>query len=198
MKIIILSVLLSFAVCAQAGTITIASGTFSVTNPSAPITINEATATAVTFDVGLANDDSTAVTLTSVELYLSDNTNLAAAGAKVSTAITVTGAPSSVAGDDDGTSGQGRTNGMTANVQADATNCAAYNKLCIKVVPDDAVDCVDVTTNCVDDDTTPAPDASDAPDMTTQGDDESGSAHYWPSVSVMLILLLSTLLFRQG
>ncbi|XP_070546196.1 uncharacterized protein [Ptychodera flava] len=197
MKIIILSVLLSFAASAE-GTITIATDSFSVTTPAAPITVNEASATAFTFDVGLANSEASEVTLTSVKLYLSDNADLDAAGAKVSAAIDVTNAPGTVPASATGAAGSGQTTGMTANVQADATNCAAYDKLCIKVVPDDAVACVDVTTNCVDDATTAAPDASDAPDMTTKGDDDAGSAHYCPSLSVMLILLLSTLLFRQG
>ncbi|XP_070546185.1 uncharacterized protein [Ptychodera flava] len=198
MKIIVISVLLSFAVCAQAGTITVASGTFSVVVPSAPITINEATATTVTFNVGLANSDATPVTLTSVELYLSDNADLAAAGAKVSAAIAVTNAPTTVPASATGAAGSGQTNGMRASVQAlDADECPHYNRLCIKIVPDDDVACVTITTNCVEHTTTAAPSTSDAPDMTTQGD-KNGAEFVQYSVSLMLILFLPTFLFRQN
>ncbi|XP_070546451.1 uncharacterized protein [Ptychodera flava] len=80
------------------------------------------------------------------KLHLSDNADLDATGAKVSAAIDVTGAPTSVPATADGEN-TGLTSGMTASVRILNTdgNCAAYDKVCIKVAPDNPVLCISIT-----------------------------------------------------
>ncbi|XP_070546485.1 uncharacterized protein [Ptychodera flava] len=133
----------------EGANITIKADSFAITSPSGSLTFNRYTDTAITFNVGLVNSDSTAVTLTSVKLHLSDNDDFTTSGAKVSTAIDITGAPTTVDGDADGSAGTGLTTGMTAAVKiADGTDCSSYNKICIQVKDGDATQCEDATMNC--------------------------------------------------
>ncbi|XP_070546497.1 mucin-22-like [Ptychodera flava] len=150
MKTLVVCFLFLAFVCAvDGGEIDIKGDSFEITSPSGSLTFNRNTDTALTFDVGLENDDSTAVTLTSVKLYLSDNSDVTAAGAIVSTAIDITGAPTTVDGDADGSAGNGLTTGMTAAVKiADGTDCSSYTKICLRVIPDDGTECKSATMNC--------------------------------------------------
>ena len=124
---------------------------FVISNPTSYV-FSRTSATLITFEAGLVNADATDVSITSYELYLSDNDDLSAGGAKVSTAIAIqSGAPTTVPASASGASGNGLTTGMTANIQiASGTDCSSYTKLCLKVTPGDSTKCIDITgkTNC--------------------------------------------------
>ena len=138
-----------FAFSAYFAAISIKESTFTLTGP-ATYTISRTTDTVLTFDAGLINADATDVSLTSVKLYLSDNIDLAAGGATLSAPIDITGFPTTVPGNADGTS-TGLATGMTATVKlASATDCSTYTTFCIQVEPSQAFQCIGISgnTNC--------------------------------------------------
>ncbi|XP_070546168.1 uncharacterized protein [Ptychodera flava] len=153
--------------------------TFTITAP-ATYKLNRTKATTLTFNAALVSIQATEVTLTSYKLYLSDNTDLSATGAKLSKPIDVTDAPTKVPANADGSSAdKGLTNGMTAAVKIEsADDCSAYKWACLKAEPGPATGCVDVTgkTGCTD----------------------SGGDFQKLSLSAVLLILVSIMLQSMG
>ncbi|XP_077976836.1 uncharacterized protein LOC144432494 [Glandiceps talaboti] len=129
--------------------ITLLANSFAITDPTT-YTITTTTAVTFTFSIGLMNDDTdNPADLTSISLYLSDDTSLSS----TSDAFAVTDIPDNVAASADGTTA---TTGLKAEVTADAAKCSTYKYVCVKVVPDDAFQCTEDISASIDCTTDPA------------------------------------------
>ncbi|XP_077996861.1 uncharacterized protein LOC144450160 [Glandiceps talaboti] len=106
----------------------IATGPDDVTfSPTTPVTIS--------FDAGLVNSLSTEVSITSYKMYFFIYDVSDPYGRKTSDPIDVTGAPTTVPANADGTAGNGLTTGMTATLLVKEHNCDESHMPCLQIEP---------------------------------------------------------------